>query len=159
VIITERAQTNLDAILVSQPVEPQPARTGHPVAAGVMMIVSACLLIVVNLLNIVTMYGYPYLILWRELPIWLGYITFDLLAVAGGVLALTRTGLLFAVFSASLLIPTSFIFVASYVESLVLGENIILAISPLIVAIFTPVALVLSILSVIFLAQSKSEFR
>jgi hypothetical protein len=141
---------------VSQPVEAQSKRTGYPVAAGVMMIVSACLLIVVNLLNIIT---YPSMVLWRELPIWLGYITFDSLAVVGGTLALIRTRLLFAVFGASLLIPSSLSYTAFAVESLLLGENITLAIIPLIYVIFTPVTLVLSTLSLIFLAQSKSEFR
>jgi hypothetical protein len=149
-------QTKLDAILVSQPVEAQPKRTGYPVAAGVMIIVSACLLIVVNLLNIIS---YPSIVLWRELPIWLGYITLDSLAVVGGLLALTRTRLLFTVFGASLLIPNSLSYTTFAVEALLLGENITLAIIPLIYLIFAPVALVLSILSLIFLAQSKSEFR
>jgi hypothetical protein len=141
---------------VSQPVEAQSERTGYPVAAGVMMILSACLLIVVNLLNITT---YPSMIVWRELPIWLGYIMFDLLALAGGVLALTRTRLLFAVLGASLLIPPSFSATAFLAESLMLGENITWSISALIVVIFTPVALALTTLSLIFLAISKSEFR
>jgi hypothetical protein len=156
VIRTETVQTKLDAILVSQPVEAQPERTDYPVAAGVMIIVSACLLIVVNLLNITT---YPSIVLWRELPIWLGYITLDSLAVVGGLLALTRTRLLFTVFGASLLIPNSLSYTTFAVEALLLGENITLAIIPLIYLIFAPVALVLSILSLIFLAQSKSEFR
>ena len=143
-------------ILVSQHVEAHSGRTGYPVAAGVMMIVSACLLIVVNLLNIIT---YPSMLLWRELPMWLGYLTFDSLAVVGGILALTRTRLLFVVFGASLLIPLSLSYTIFGAEALLLGENITLAAVPLIYIVFAPVALVDSALSLIFLAQSKPEFR
>lgn len=143
-------------IIVSQPVEAQSGRTAYPVAAGAMIIVSACLLIIVNVLNIIT---FPSIVLWRELPILLGYLALDSLAVVGGILALTRTRLLFAVFGASLLIPSSVSFTTFIAESLLLGENITMDAVSLIYVTFAPAALVLSALSLIFLTQSKPEFR
>jgi hypothetical protein len=163
VIIAEKAQTKVDAISVSQPVEAQSKGTGYPIAAGIMIVVSACLLIVVDLLNIVTYSSNSSMVLrivlWRELPIWLGDITLDSLAVVGGVLALARTRLLFAVLTASLLIPYSLSYTTFGVESLLLGENITLTNTSQIYVTFAPAALVLSTMSLIFLAQSKSEFQ
>src|SRR5512136_1705740 len=102
---------------MSQPVKAESIRTVNPVAAGVMMIVAACLLIVVILVGIIS---YPRDILWRLLPVWLSYLTFDALAVVGGILAMTGSFLLFAVFGSSFLIPSSFSYTISVVECFLL---------------------------------------
>jgi hypothetical protein len=145
---------------VSQPVETQAKRRGHLVAAGVMTIVSASLLIV---LHLALMYSYSMIkigyVFWLYLPSEAIAIMFDVLALLGGALALTRTHLLFAVFGASVLIPASSGYVAIVLGSLMMrAENLVLPVYAILFIIISPVALVLATLSLILLAKSKSEF-
>jgi len=141
---------------VSQQVEAQSAETGYRVAGGIMMIVSACLLIVVDLINMLT---FPSFLFWREFPNWLIWIVFASLALVGGAFMFTRTHLLFSVFGGSLLIPSTASYALGVFETVLLGEYP--AFSGIFVTylILGPVAFVLSILSLVFLAKSKSEFR
>jgi hypothetical protein len=139
---------------MSQVAGTQARNTGYLAAAGVMTIVSACLLITLNFLLLINR---PAQVFWVELPGWLGVLTVYILAVVGGALALTRPSLLVAVFSASVLIPTSLSLTASFLSFLWNG-NLTLSLVSVLWITFPPVALVLSVSSLILAAKSKPEF-
>jgi hypothetical protein len=144
---------------LSQAVETQPKRTGYPAAAGAMTIVSACLLIVYNS----AVFIYSSYVFWTELSSLAVSIMLNILSLLGGVQALARTRLLFAVFGASILIPPSLSTVTFTLASLSLAltraENLTISIYAVLFIVIYPVVLVLSVLSLIFLARSRREFN
>ncbi len=145
---------------MSQPFETQPKRSAYPTAAGAMIIVSACQLAVVSL---VVSFSYPsrvFLIEWPNLAV---SVMLSILAILGGVQALARKRLLFAVFGASILIPQSLSNIAFALNWLVMpvlmfAEDVTMSVSSVLSIAISPVVLVLSVLSLIFLAKSKHEF-
>jgi hypothetical protein len=147
---------------VSQSVEALTLRTGYPTAAGVLTIVSACLYIGTYLLELTFTFSYQFSsILWSELPSLAVGIMLGVLAVLGGASALVRKRLVFAVFGAAVILPESLSFttfvVVSLARALMYGDFTISVPAFLYIAL-SPVALVLSALSLVFLAKSRSEF-
>jgi hypothetical protein len=139
---------------MSQIGEAQTKRTGCLAPAGVMTIVSACLLIIVDFLELIRR---PALVFWIDLPGWLSILALYVLAVVGGALVLTRPSLLVAVFSASVLIPASLSLTATF-GSLLWNGILTLSLFSVLWVTLPPVALVLSVSSVIFAAVSRPEF-
>ena len=82
----------------------------------------------------------------------------DVLAVFGGVMALSKRCFLLAVFGASVLIPGSLSSTIFGLESVLLYGEMTFALFHVIYLTFCPVALVLSVLSLNFLAKSNFEF-
>jgi hypothetical protein len=150
---------SLGATRLSQPAETQPKRTGYPAAAGTMIIVSACLLAVSN---VILTSSYPSDAFWIELPSLAVYIMLNILALLGGVQALVKKRLLFAVFGASILIPPSLsnttFTLASLARTLIFAEDFTISIAAVLFIASSSVVLVLSVLSLIFLARSRREF-
>jgi hypothetical protein len=156
---------------LSEPVEAQLKRTGNPVAAGKMIIVSACLLIVFNLVAIFqyssfmfTYSSYFGSVAWIQLSSFAVSILLDVLALLGGVQALVKRHLVFAVFGTSILFTISLSSTISILASLAraLTQNLTVPATVSVYEVFPltlfPLVLVLSILSLIYLAKSKPEF-
>lgn len=142
---------------MSQLVEKQTKSTGYPLAAGLMTITAGCLLIIFRLM-VTTSYPSDYF-LRLQLPELAVSLALDVLAVLGGALALTRTRLLFAVFGASVLIVPSLSTTAFMIGLQLMAEGKpTTSISEIFYLIIYPNALVLSTLSLVFLAKSKQEF-
>jgi hypothetical protein len=145
---------------LSQPFETQPIRTGYPIAAGVMIIVSACLLAVSNFLLYLS---YPSNIILSEWPNLAVSIILDVLAILGGVLALAKTRFVFAVFGTSILIPSSLssvtFILSALARSLTGTENLTISLFAVLFIAISPIVLVLSVLSLVFLAMSRNEFN
>jgi hypothetical protein len=147
---------------LSQPIETQPKRTGYPLAAGCMIIASACQLIILNLVLIFTYSNIPVYVFWIELPRIGISIMLNILALLGGILALARTRFMFAVFGTSVLITQSLLNTASVssllAQAMTGAENLIVSVFEVPFIVFSSVVLVLSVFSLIFLARSRQEF-
>jgi ethanolamine transporter EutH len=156
---------------LSQPVETQLKRKDHSAVAGVMIIVSACLLIVFNLAWVFQYSSYVSInssfardVFWISLPNLAVSVTLDILALLGGVQALARRRLMFAVFGTSVLITISLTGTTSIFASLARAltltglENFAVSDYEVFAIAVSPVILVLSVLSLIFLARSRHEF-
>ena len=131
---------------------------------------SSCLLIVSNSVlfafSAVLIFNYPIVfsgVFWSEVSSFAVSIMFNILSLLGGVQALARTRLVFAVFGTSILIPSSLSAVTftltSLARSLTDAENLTLSVYTVLFLAIYPVVLVLSVLSLIFLARSRHEFR
>jgi hypothetical protein len=154
---------------LSQPLETQPKRTGYPAVAGVMIIVSACLLIVFNLVVIFQYSSFIFMnssslidVFWGALPSLAVSIMLDILALLGGVQALAKRRLMFAVFGTSVLFTISLPGATSLFALLAraltgVGSPTISVYEVFLITIY-PVVLVLSVLSLIFLARSRHDF-
>jgi hypothetical protein len=161
-------ELSLGVTWLSQSVETQLKRAGYPAAAGAMIIVSACLLTVFNLVFIFQYTSYFSMnsifasdILWFELPSSAVSIMFDILVLLGGVQALAKRRLVFAVFGASVLIASSLSGTTSLFALLaraLTGGSLTLSVYEVFFITVYPVVFVLSVLSLIFLAKSKDEF-
>lgn len=127
-----------------------------------MTIVSACLLIVLNSVLIFTYRNASSFIFWIQLPTLAVSITLNILSLLGGVLALVRTGFVFAVFGTSVLIPPSLseltYLLALLARVLTDAESPTISFYEMFFIAISPVVLVLSVLSLIFLARSRREF-
>jgi hypothetical protein len=168
-VFKERSKLSLGVSRLSRPVETQPKRTGYPAAAGAMTIVSACLLIVSNLVLIIysaaLIVSSPLLsssVSWTWWSSVAVSTMLNILSLLAGVLALARTRLLFVVFGTSVLIPpslsnTAFALV-SLARALIGAENLTMSFYAALFIAISPIVLVLSVLSLIFLAKSRQEF-
>jgi|GEM_PF-5211286 len=146
---------------LSKPVEPQMKRTIYPAVAGALIIVSACLLIVSHIiLHLDTSLSYyDFLSL---LPNLVAIIILSVIALIGGVQALNKKRFLFAFFGSSFLITQSLLnitYVLNWLVSKLFPEEIMMSGFPALFIAISPIALALSILSLILLARSRNEFR
>jgi hypothetical protein len=82
----------------------------------------------------------------------------DVLALMGGALALGRKQIVFAVFGASVLIAASATSTSVMIEWLIERVNFSMSVLGILYAFINAAALILSILSLVFLARSKPEF-
>jgi len=162
-------ELSLGVTRLSQPVETQSKRTGYSAAAGVMIIVSACLLIVFNLVVILQYSSFILMnssflidVLWSALPSLAVSMMLDILALLGGVQALAKRRLMFAVFGTSVLftisLPSTTSLFALLARVLTRVENPTSSAYEVFLITIYPVVLVLSVLSLIFLARSRREF-
>jgi hypothetical protein len=124
-----------------------------------MIILSACLLTVSNLVLSLSYPGDVFLIEWPNLAV---SIMLGILAILGGVQALAKKRLLFAVFGTSILIPPSLsnitFALASLARVLIFAEDVTISVIAVLFSVISPVVLVLSVLSLILLARSRHEF-
>jgi hypothetical protein len=145
---------------LSQLVEREPRRTGYPVAAGAMIIASACLLIVaISVLR--SEYYFRYYLFLSSLPNFGASIALSVVSLFGGVQALIRKRFLFVIFGTSFLIVQSLLNVTNVFDWLVsklFPEEILMSGYPAVFIVISPVVLILSVLSLIFLTRSKHEF-
>jgi hypothetical protein len=127
-----------------------------------MTIVSACLLIVLNLVLIFAYRSASSLIFWIRLPTLAVSIVLNILSLLGGVQALVRTRFVFAIFGTSILIPPSLselTYLLALLARVVTGaESPTISFYDVFFIAISPVVLVLSVLSLIFLARSRHEF-
>jgi len=132
-----------------------------------MIIVSACLLIVFNSILIFQYSSYVFMnssilreFFWTELPSLAVSMMLDILALLGGVQALARRSIVFAVFGSSVLITISLSSTTSFFALLARALTVGATISSYEVLFITipVVVLVLSVASLIFLARSRREF-
>jgi hypothetical protein len=138
-------------------------KTGYPTTVGIMVIISACMLIISQALLAWLNYQNPFFSLM--VPSLITFLFFEVLAILGGVMALNRRSLVFAVFGATLVLTHSVGNILSGIEEIAasrLGINIlpsyVTSLAGFIFFIIAPVTLVLSTLSLILLAKSKTEF-
>jgi hypothetical protein len=156
---------------LSQLVETQLKEKDYSVAAGAMIIVSACLLIVLNFIWIFQYSSYISMnsifardFFWISLPSLAVSVTLGIIALLGGVQALAKRRLVFVVFGTSVLITFSLTSTTSIFASLaralaLTGAENLTGSGYEVFAITIPSAmLVLSVLSLIFLAKSRHEF-
>lgn len=145
---------------MSQLVEKEPGRVDYSVAAGAMIIVSACLLIVAISVSR-SEYYFSYYLFLSSLPNLGASITLSVVSLFGGVQALIKKRFLFAIFGTSFLIIQSLLNTTNVLDWLVsklFPEEILMSGYPALFIIISPVVLILSVLSLIFLTRSKHEF-
>lgn len=134
-----------------------------------MIIVSACVLIAFNIVLVFQLSSYVFMnsifssdVFWGALPSLAVSIMLAILALLGGVQALAKRRLMFAVLGTSVLFiisvgGTTSLF-ALLARALTRGANLTVSVYEVFFIIIYPVVLVLSVLSLNFLAKSRHEF-